>query len=104
MCLFEKRHKRLEKLFKNQLRQRSNYQLSGDQKSEDEMQIDFLNSIDFKPNYSFQRDSLQARPNIFPSLRVNNPVKDSINNPVKDSINNPIIIDTPKEEEKKKSY
>ena len=77
MCLFEKRHRKLDKLFQKQLRQRSNYQLSGDQKSEVEMQIEFLNSIDFKLNSS-QRYSVHNRPNISTPLIIDNPIKNDL--------------------------
>ena len=80
MCLFEKRHRKFDKLFQKQLRQRSNYQLSGDQKSEGEMQIDFLNSIDFKPNYSSQRVSVKSRPNISTPIIKSNQLINSLNN------------------------
>lgn len=86
MCLFEKRRRKLGKIFQNKLRQRSNYQLSGDQKSEDEMQIDFLNSIDFKENYTSHRYSTQSRPYIIAPIRASNPIKKSLNN-ISENIN-----------------
>ena len=88
MCLFEKRHRKLDKLFQKQLRQRSNYQISGDQKSEDEMQIDFLNSIDFKPYYSSQRDSVQGRPNIITPIQKSNHIIDSLNKNIENTSRN----------------
>ena len=88
MCLFEKRHRKLDKLFQKQLRQRSNYQISGDQKSEDEMQIDFLNSIDFKPYYSSQRDSVQGRPNIITPIQKSNHLIDSLNKNIENTSRN----------------
>ena len=88
MCLFEKRHRKLDKLFQKQLRQRSNYQISGDQKSEDEMQIDFLNSIDFKPYYSSQRESVQGRPNIITPIQKSNHIIDSLNKNIENTSRN----------------
>ena len=88
MCLFEKRHRKIDKLFQKQLRQRSNYQISGDQKSEDEMQIDFLNSIDFKPYYSSQRDSVQGRPNIITPIQKSNHIIDSLNKNIENTSRN----------------
>ena len=53
-CLFENRSKKFSKIFNLQQRQRSDYLLVGDQKSEDEFHIDFLNNIDYRPRNNSQ--------------------------------------------------
>ena len=44
-CLFQNRNHTFKKMFNLQQKQYVNYQLTGDQKAEDEMQIDYLNTI-----------------------------------------------------------
>ena len=79
-CLFENRKDKLFKLFNPPLRQyRANYQIIGDQKSEEEMELDFINRIsimNFKKSQNIYKSA-----NNFPSqINNNNILSNSVPN------------------------
>ena len=79
-CLFQNRKSKFNKIFKLNKTQCSDYQLTGDDKAEEEIEIDFINEISAKHNKIMSQENIinVSQNQIFNTLPV--PESNNLNN------------------------